>query len=115
MLIDCHSIIKRIIHDLLLLRLLDLVDALDCLEISEMIDSGFPNLAVNFGLVLAEGMSETSLIEEVPSPTKDKFKYRPLERFIRVTVLIVFLAECGGREEIISSSTSSPNILTPVS
>ena len=45
---------KRIIHDLSLLRLLDLVDVLDCLEISEMIDSGFPSLADNFGRVLVE-------------------------------------------------------------
>ena len=63
MLIDFHLIIKRIIHDLLLLRLLCLVDVLDRLEISEMIESGFPNLVVNFGRVLVEGVSETSLIE----------------------------------------------------
>ena len=79
-----HLIIKRIIHYLLLLRLLGLVDVLDRLEISEMIESGFSNLVVNFGRVLVEEVSDTSLIEGVLSPTKDKSKQRPLERFIRV-------------------------------
>ena len=60
MLIDFYLIIKRIIHDLLLLRLLGLVEVLDRLEISEIIESSFSNLVVNFGRVLVEGVLETS-------------------------------------------------------
>ena len=82
MLIDFQLIIKLIIHDLLLLQLLGLVDVLDRLEISEIIELGFSNLVVNFGRVLVEEVSETPLIEGVLSPTKDKSKQRPLERFI---------------------------------
>ena len=85
------------------------------LEISEMIESGCSNLVVNLGCVLVEGVSGISLIEGVLSPTKDKSKQRPLGRSIRVIVLIDFLLEYGGRVERISSSTSSPNILIPVS
>ena len=81
---------KLIIYDLLLLRLLDLVDVLDRLGISEIIEFGFSNLVVNFGLVLVEGVSGKSRIDGVVSPTKDKSKHRPLDRLIRVTVLIVF-------------------------
>ena len=99
----------------MLLRLLDLVDVLDRLLISEIIEVGFSNLVVNFGLVLVEGVSGKSWIAGLVSPTKDKSKHRPLDRLIRVTVLIVFLLECGGREDGISSSTFSPKILIPVS
>ena len=110
-LVQCES------HYLLfvLLRLLDLVDVLDRLLISEIIEVGFSNLVVNFGLVLVDGVSDKSWIAGVVSPTKDKSKHRPLDRLMRVTVLIVFLLEWGGREDGISSFTFSPKILIPVS
>ena len=71
------------------------MDVLDRLLISEIIEVGFSNLVVNFGLVLVDGVSDKSWIAGVVSPTKDKSKHRPLDRLMRVTVLIVFLLEWG--------------------
>ena len=47
-------------YHLLLLRPLDLVDVLDRLLISEIIEFGFSSLVVNFGLVLTDGVSGKS-------------------------------------------------------
>ena len=114
MLIDNLSILKLPCY-LLLLRLLDLVHVLDRLLISEIMEVGFSNLVVNFGLVLTDGVSGKSWIAGLVSPTKDRSKHRPLDRLMRVTVLIVFLLECGGRDDGISSSASAPKILIPLS
>ena len=115
MICDEFHLILKLTYDLLLLRLLDLVDVLDRLLISEIMEVGFSNLVVNFGLVLTDGVSGKSWIAGLVSPTKDRSKHRPLDRLMRVTVLIVFLLECGGRDDEISSSASVPKILIPVS
>ena len=76
-----------------------MVDVLDRLLISEIIECGFSNRVVSFGLVLTDGVSGKSWMAGLSSPMKERSRHRPLDRLMRVTVLIVFQLECGGLDD----------------
>ena len=66
-----------------------------------MCDSGCAIIKESLGRVVVDVLSRMSTIEGVLSSAYDKSKNQPLGRSIRVTVLIVFLCELGGRIDCI--------------